>query len=77
MVEHNCRHCRHFVDDPAAIEAEFPGLRILGSAYASVRGDAGVCRELDRFMDPIPAIDCRFFALRDEARTAETGQGEC
>ncbi|MCW8985019.1 MAG: hypothetical protein OQK55_06725 [Thermoanaerobaculales bacterium] len=76
MVEQNCRHCARFVDDPAAIEREFPGLTILGSAYASVRGAAGICRELDRFMDPIPAGDCPYFVPRDEASTGGTRQGE-
>jgi hypothetical protein len=75
MVEQNCRHCERFVDDPAAIEREFPGLTILGSAYASVRGAAGICRELERFMDPVPALDCPFYAPRDDSSTAATDQG--
>jgi hypothetical protein len=72
MEEQNCRHCARFVDDPAAIEQEFPGLNILGSVYASVRGNAGICRELDRFMDPIPAADCPTFVPRGDARTVGT-----
>jgi hypothetical protein len=72
MDQQNCRHCVRFVDDPAAIEREFPGLTILGSAYASVRGAAGICRERDRFMDPIPAADCSTFAPRGEPREAGT-----
>ena len=60
-----CRQCAFFIDDPAAIERELPGIAILGSAYASVRGSAGVCTEFDRFMDPIPAADCPAFTPRE------------
>jgi len=38
------------MDDPAIIEAELPGIQILGSMYASVRGDCGLCRVHDRFL---------------------------
>jgi hypothetical protein len=72
MTGHTCRHCSRFADDPAAIEREFPGLTILGSVYASVRGSAGICRELDRFVDPIPAADCPSFMPRGEATTDGT-----
>jgi hypothetical protein len=57
----SCRQCSGFVDDPAAIELEFPGLGFLGSAYASVRGSAGVCTEFNRLIDPIPAAECPAF----------------
>jgi hypothetical protein len=66
LNEKNCQHCARFVDDPAVIEREFPGIKILGSMYASVRGSAGICREFDRFMDPIPAADCKAFVMREE-----------
>jgi hypothetical protein len=67
VTGHTCRYCSRFVDDPGAIEHEFPGLTILGSVDASVRGSAGICRQLDRFMDPIPAADCPSFVPRGEA----------
>jgi hypothetical protein len=38
-----CRSCRHFDDAPPAIEAALPGLTSLGSAYAAVRCDDGLC----------------------------------
>jgi hypothetical protein len=38
-----CRFCVHFSNDPAAIEAAIPGLAAMSSAYASVRGDDGLC----------------------------------
>jgi hypothetical protein len=63
----SCRHCARFVDDPAVIEREFPGINILGSMYASVRGSAGICREFDRFMDPIPAAECQAFVPREKS----------
>jgi hypothetical protein len=62
-----CRQCRSFVDDPDAIQKEFPGVTILGSMYASVRGNAGLCRTFDRFMDPISADDCEAFDPLGEA----------
>jgi len=42
-----CAGCAHFVDDPARIEAMVPGLTVMGSAYASVRSDDGICLEHD------------------------------
>lgn len=68
----NCRNCARFVDDPAVIERAFPGLNILGSVYASVRGSAGICREFDRFMDPISANECPSFVPRVEADTRDS-----
>lgn len=62
-----CQHCVHFIDDPAFIEAEFPSLTIFGSAYSSARGEAGICQELDRFMDPLPARACASFTARGES----------
>jgi len=57
-----CRSCRHFDDDPASIERQLPGITILGSAYGSVRGDAGICSVLQRFMEPLPAASCPHFS---------------
>jgi hypothetical protein len=61
-----CRHCKYFVDDPALIEAEFPNLTILGSAYSSARGEAGICRKQDTFNDPLDARQCPWFEPRPE-----------
>jgi hypothetical protein len=44
-----CRDCRHFSGDPAAIEARCRGLASLGSAYASVSGEDGICDRHDRY----------------------------
>ena len=64
MIKQTCQHCAHFVDDPAVIESEIPGLTSFGSAYSSARGHAGICREHDRFMDPMRALDCPSFEAR-------------
>ena len=64
MIRLTCQHCANFNDDPAFIEAEIPGLTSFGSAYSSARGNAGICRELDRFMDPVPAQECPLFEPR-------------
>lgn len=45
-----CRDCRHFSDDPAEIEAHCPGLASLGSAYAAVVDDDGICDRHGRFV---------------------------
>lgn len=39
----SCLSCGHFCDDPAAVERALPGLAVLSSAYASVRGRDGLC----------------------------------
>jgi hypothetical protein len=38
-----CLGCRHFNHAPLELEAAFPGLSSLSSAYAAVRADDGVC----------------------------------
>ena len=63
-IEITCRSCRHFYDDPSSLEAEFPYLTVFGSAFSSARGEAGMCEELDRFIDPVPARCCPSFAPR-------------
>ncbi|MBF0252103.1 MAG: hypothetical protein HQL35_15925 [Alphaproteobacteria bacterium] len=45
----DCGHCRHFIDDPQDLEAEVEGLKILSSAFGSVRADTGWCKRWDRF----------------------------
>jgi len=60
----SCRECRHFIDDPSAVEAALPSVTILGSAYSSVRGRAGVCQRSGRFHDPMEARACPDFTAR-------------
>ena len=45
-----CRACIAFRGDATAIEAALPGLRSMGSAYAAVRSDDGLCSLHERFV---------------------------
>ena len=38
-----CRDCAYFQNDPALIEAAYPGLSIMSSGFASVRDQDGFC----------------------------------
>jgi hypothetical protein len=55
-----CQGCRHFANDPAVIEAALPGLAILSSAHASVRGGDGLCAHHGRLVDG--SMRCALFA---------------
>jgi hypothetical protein len=57
-----CLDCERFVDDPESLETIFKNLRILCSAYASVRGDSGLCSYDDRFR--LPRTACEHFRAR-------------
>ncbi|MDR3385686.1 MAG: hypothetical protein P4L92_01435 [Rudaea sp.] len=58
-----CRRCASFSAEPALLEVAIPGLRMLGSAFSSVRGDDGICARHRRY---IPAAStCADFAMRD------------
>jgi hypothetical protein len=46
----SCATCRHFNDRAPDIEAQFPGLSSLSSAYAAVRSADGLCRTHDRYV---------------------------
>ena len=60
-----CRDCARFRNDPAFLEAAFPGLASLGSAYGSVRDEDGLCLRHDRYL---PARSgCADFAARGAA----------
>jgi hypothetical protein len=45
-----CARCRFFDPGAGVIESELPGLRILSSAYGSVRSDDGLCRQHQRYV---------------------------
>lgn len=38
-----CQNCAHFKNDPATIEAAYPGLTTMSSGFASVRDRDGFC----------------------------------
>lgn len=45
-----CRRCSHFRNSPRYLEAAIPGLKVLGSAHASVRRDDGICLLRDLYL---------------------------
>jgi hypothetical protein len=45
-----CIGCRHFSNEPLALEAAFSGLSALSSAFASVRSNDGLCNLHDRYV---------------------------
>jgi hypothetical protein len=57
-----CGLCRHFLDDPQALERLWPTLCILSSAYGDSRGDQGLCRLFQQMA--APRLACPQFAPR-------------
>jgi len=45
-----CAACVHFERGALALERALPGLRTLGSGFASVRADDGLCRRHERYL---------------------------
>jgi hypothetical protein len=52
-----CLDCDWFDNDPESLESVFRNLRIMCSAYASVRGDSGLCNYSDLFRLPRTACE--------------------
>jgi hypothetical protein len=52
-----CLNCRHFRNDPRYLESVFKGMTILGSAYASVRSNDGICLLHDRYLSADACCD--------------------
>jgi hypothetical protein len=46
----SCRQCKHFQNSAKQLEAALPGLSSLGSAYAAVRCDDGICAVHERYV---------------------------
>jgi hypothetical protein len=46
----SCGSCRYFCQSPHEIESQMPGIRSLGSAWASVRASDGICRKHERYL---------------------------
>ena len=62
-----CGRCIYFQNDPAALEQAFPGLTAMGSGYASVRAEDGLCRRHDLYLS---ARDrCASFVAAADTRT--------
>ncbi len=45
-----CATCTFFSTDPLLFEAQLPGLKALGSGFASVRGGDGLCTGHQRLL---------------------------
>jgi hypothetical protein len=58
----SCHSCRYFEQSPSELEAALPGLSSLGSAYAAVRYDDGMCGMHDRYV--ASSSDCALHAGR-------------
>ena len=58
-MQHTCRDCRYFNNDPAWLEKALPGLNALSSAYACTRGENGICTKRDIYLSP--AAKCKDF----------------
>lgn len=50
LGEERCGSCRYFCQAPHEIESQMPGLKSLGSVFASVRASDGLCRRHDRYL---------------------------
>ena len=60
-----CACCRHFRAAELELEARLPGLRVLGSAFSSVRAQDGLCGLHDRYV--ANSSRCREFAYPGDA----------
>jgi hypothetical protein len=45
-----CAECKHFNNQSSHLQAALPGLSSLGSAYAAVRCDDGICAVHERYV---------------------------
>jgi hypothetical protein len=55
LTHPTCATCRSFRNDPASLEAAFPGLLSLSSARGSVRAQDGLCDRHDIYL---PSVAC-------------------
>ncbi len=67
-----CGDCRHFGNSAAAVEQALPGLVSLGSAYAAVRADDGICRVHQRYVSA--SSICASHAAVHSSRATSTRQ---
>ena len=72
----SCGGCRHFVVTAEEFEREVPGLKILSSAFGSVRADTGLCRQREIFC--VPSHTCPAWlevAAKEDAATVKDAKG--
>jgi hypothetical protein len=62
MTNERCERCVYFDRDPLVIEKAIPGLNVMSSGFASVRGDDGLCAHHDRHVSA--HATCNFFKSR-------------
>jgi hypothetical protein len=48
--QQRCGACSHFNNAVASIEPAIHGLRVMGSAYSSVRSNDGICAVHDKYL---------------------------
>lgn len=58
-----CQQCQHFQNDPAFIEATYPGLTTMSSGFASVRDQDGICNYHQLYLSARDT--CPVFAPRE------------
>jgi hypothetical protein len=63
----SCLTCENFRHSPSEVEAAFPGLSSLSSAYATVRCDDGICARHERYVAASSSCD-GWHALKSDAR---------
>ena len=63
-----CGRCRYFLTDAAQIEAEIPGLAVMGSGFSAVRAHDGLCRLHQRYLSESHACE-RFQSAAPAAAT--------
>ncbi len=45
-----CLDCAFFCNAPSVMEKQIPGLQVMGSGWASVRADDGLCAKRDVYL---------------------------
>ncbi len=45
-----CADCGHFFNAPQSLEAQIPGLKVMGSGYSAVRAEDGLCALHERYL---------------------------
>jgi hypothetical protein len=52
-----CGRCQYFATEAHEIEAEIPGLVVMGSGYSAVRAGDGLCRLHQRYLSESHVCD--------------------
>jgi hypothetical protein len=60
-----CSNCRHFVDDPARLESELPGIHILSPGTGKSDAEQGICTFHEQLL--ASNMSCEHFWARERA----------